>query len=142
MASRDFAQREAAQKQLDQLPASQYADIQALAGTQTDEEVKARLQARATQMLRDYVGQRMTAPLRPAAHLTGRILNDSGKPIAGARISAVAPAWGNEMTYAARQAALTAPDGTVAVTGTDVVEVDDAGRLLRIVGFFGDPTPA
>lgn len=32
---------------------------------------------------------------------------------------------------------LVAPDGTVAVSGTDVVEVDD-GRIVRIVGFFGE----
>lgn len=32
---------------------------------------------------------------------------------------------------------LVAPDGTVAVGGTDFVEVDDSGKLLRVVGFFG-----
>lgn len=32
---------------------------------------------------------------------------------------------------------LVAPDGTVAVAGTDVAEVRD-GRLVRIVGFFGE----
>ncbi len=32
---------------------------------------------------------------------------------------------------------LVAPDGAVAVTGTDIVEIDDDGRLTRIVGFFG-----
>lgn len=37
---------------------------------------------------------------------------------------------------------LVAPDGTVAVTGTDVVEFGDDGRLARVVGFFGDPVPA
>jgi hypothetical protein len=36
---------------------------------------------------------------------------------------------------------LVGPDGTAAVSGTDVVEIDDAGRLVRIVGFFGDLTP-
>lgn len=36
---------------------------------------------------------------------------------------------------------LVAADGTVAVGGTDVAEVAD-GRLTRIVGFFGDLTPA
>jgi hypothetical protein len=30
------------------------------------------------------------------------------------------------------------PDGTAAVTGTDFVETDDNGQLVRIVGFFGD----
>ena len=35
---------------------------------------------------------------------------------------------------------LVAPDGTVAVTGTDIVEFDAEGRLTRIVGFFG-PLP-
>jgi hypothetical protein len=38
--------------------------------------------------------------------------------------------------------ALVAPDGTAAVTGTDVVELGDDGRIARIVGFFGDPVPA
>ena len=33
-------------------------------------------------------------------------------------------------------------DGTVAVGGTDIVEFDDAGRLVRVIGFFGDLTPA
>ena len=32
---------------------------------------------------------------------------------------------------------LVAPDGTVAVNGTDIAEVVD-GRIVRIVGFFGD----
>jgi hypothetical protein len=32
---------------------------------------------------------------------------------------------------------LVAPDGAIAVSGIDFVEFDDAGRLLRIVGFFG-----
>jgi hypothetical protein len=30
-----------------------------------------------------------------------------------------------------------APDGSVAVSGTDVAELGD-GRIVRIVGFFGD----
>lgn len=37
---------------------------------------------------------------------------------------------------------LVAPDGSVAVTGTDVVTLDAEGRLATIVGFFGDLTPA
>ena len=37
---------------------------------------------------------------------------------------------------------LVASDGTVAVTGTDVVTVDPDGRIAEIVGFFGDPAPA
>jgi SnoaL-like domain len=32
---------------------------------------------------------------------------------------------------------LVGPDGDVAVTGTDIVEIDDDGRLTRIIGFFG-----
>jgi len=32
---------------------------------------------------------------------------------------------------------LVGPDGAVAVAGTDIVEIDDDGRLTRIVGFFG-----
>ena len=37
--------------------------------------------------------------------------------------------------------ALVAPDGTPAVTGTDVVELAADGRIARIVGFFGDLPP-
>jgi hypothetical protein len=37
--------------------------------------------------------------------------------------------------------AMVAPDGSVAVAGTDVAEVATDGRLLRVVGFFGDLTP-
>jgi hypothetical protein len=37
---------------------------------------------------------------------------------------------------------LVGPDGTVAVSGIDVVQFDDAGKLLRIVGFFGPLEPA
>jgi hypothetical protein len=33
---------------------------------------------------------------------------------------------------------LVAPDGTVAVTGMDVAEVNDRGQLVRIAGFFGE----
>lgn len=36
---------------------------------------------------------------------------------------------------------LVAPDGSVAVAGTDVGEIDGEGRLVRMVGFFG-PIPA
>jgi len=35
---------------------------------------------------------------------------------------------------------LVAPDGSVAVAGTDVVELAGDGRIARIVGFFGDLT--
>jgi hypothetical protein len=37
--------------------------------------------------------------------------------------------------------ALVAPDGTPAVTGTDFVQLDETGRIARILGFFGDPAP-
>ncbi len=36
---------------------------------------------------------------------------------------------------------LVGPDGVVAVNGTDVVQFDEAGKLLRIVGFFGPLEP-
>jgi hypothetical protein len=32
---------------------------------------------------------------------------------------------------------LVAPDGTIAVNGIDIAQFDSAGKLLRIVGFFG-----
>ena len=32
---------------------------------------------------------------------------------------------------------LVAADGTVAVSGSDFVQFDDEGKLLRIIGFFG-----
>lgn len=44
--------------------------------------------------------------------------------------------------YARYDWTLVGPDGAAAVTGTDVVEVDDDGRLRAVVGFFGDLTPA
>jgi hypothetical protein len=36
---------------------------------------------------------------------------------------------------------LVGPDGAVAVNGIDIVQFDDAGKLLRIVGFFGPMAP-
>jgi hypothetical protein len=33
------------------------------------------------------------------------------------------------------------PDGTVVLTGTDVVRVDEQGRLTQVVGFFGELSP-
>ena len=36
---------------------------------------------------------------------------------------------------------LSASDGTVAVSGIDVVQFDKAGKLLRVVGFFGPLEP-
>ncbi len=33
---------------------------------------------------------------------------------------------------------LTAPDGTPAIIGTDVVELGDDGKLVLVVGFFGE----
>ena len=38
--------------------------------------------------------------------------------------------------------ALVGPDGTAAVTGTDVVDLDEDGRIARVLGFFGDLAPA
>jgi len=37
---------------------------------------------------------------------------------------------------------LVGPDGAVAVSGTDFLELDDEGKLVRIIGFFGDLAPA
>lgn len=37
--------------------------------------------------------------------------------------------------------ALVGPDGEPAVTGTDVVDLDDDGRIARVLGFFGDLSP-
>lgn len=37
---------------------------------------------------------------------------------------------------------LVGPDGTPAVTGVDIAEIGDDGKLVRIVGFFGDLVPA
>lgn len=37
---------------------------------------------------------------------------------------------------------LVAPDGTVAVGGTDIARIGDDGALVQIVGFFGDLVPA
>ncbi len=34
---------------------------------------------------------------------------------------------------------LVAADGSVTLAGTDVVEVGDDGKLLRVTGFFGEP---
>jgi hypothetical protein len=36
---------------------------------------------------------------------------------------------------------LVGPDGTSAVSGIDIVQFDDAGKLLRVVGFFGPLEP-
>ena len=36
---------------------------------------------------------------------------------------------------------LVAPDGAVAVVGTDFVELTDAGTIQRVVGFFGPLAP-
>jgi hypothetical protein len=36
---------------------------------------------------------------------------------------------------------LVGPDGAVTVSGIDIVQFDDAGKLLRIVGFFGPMEP-
>jgi hypothetical protein len=36
---------------------------------------------------------------------------------------------------------LVAPDGSVAVTGVDTVELNDHGQLVRVVGFFGELPP-
>jgi hypothetical protein len=36
---------------------------------------------------------------------------------------------------------LVGPDGAVAVSGIDIVQFDEAGKLLRIVGFFGPMEP-
>jgi hypothetical protein len=34
---------------------------------------------------------------------------------------------------------LVAPDGSVTLGGMDVAQFDDDGKLVRVVGFFGDP---
>ena len=40
--------------------------------------------------------------------------------------------------YARYGWALVAADGTVAVAGTDIATLDDDGRLVKVVGFFGE----
>ena len=40
--------------------------------------------------------------------------------------------------YARYGWALVAPDGTPAVTGTDIATVDSDGRLVKVIGFFGE----
>jgi hypothetical protein len=37
--------------------------------------------------------------------------------------------------------ALVAADGSVTVTGLDVAELADDGRIRKVTGFFGDPPP-
>lgn len=44
-------------------------------------------------------------------------------------------------TFARYTWELVGPDGAVAVTGTDIAELADDGRLTKIIGFFGDLTP-
>jgi hypothetical protein len=44
-------------------------------------------------------------------------------------------------TFARYQWELVGADGVIAVAGTDIVELDDSGQLVRIIGFFGDLTP-
>ena len=50
------------------------------------------------------------------------------------RVSAVDEHHG-EFRYAFE---LVGPDGAVVMTGLDVGEIDDAGKLIRITGFFGE----
>ena len=40
--------------------------------------------------------------------------------------------------YARYGWALVAPDGNVAVTGTDIATIDADGRLVKVIGFFGE----
>jgi hypothetical protein len=40
--------------------------------------------------------------------------------------------------YARYGWALVAPDGNPAVTGTDIATVDSDGRLVKVIGFFGE----
>ena len=44
-------------------------------------------------------------------------------------------------SFARYEWALVAPDGTTAITGLDVAEVGDDGRIRRVVGFLG-PIPS
>ena len=54
------------------------------------------------------------------------------------RISAV-DAHNRQFRYAWE---LVRADGIAAITGVDVGEVDEQGRLLRVVGFYGELAPA
>lgn len=93
LASPDFPQRQAAQEQLDEIPFDQYDALLHLAGAQTDPEVNARLQARCRDILFG------PTHWRAAAHITGRILDRQGKPIAGLRVSANSPSFGTDLGH-------------------------------------------
>lgn len=43
--------------------------------------------------------------------------------------------------YARYDWSLASPDGSPAITGTDIAEFGDDGKLVRIIGFFGDLAP-
>ena len=67
---------------------------------------------------------------------TSSPLTDSSAPPPSAPTTAV----GTHHRFARYGWVLTGPDGTPAVDGSDFAELDDAGRLVRVVGFFGPVT--
>ena len=93
LASPDFPQRQAAQDQLDEIPFDQYDALLHLAAAQTDPEVEARLQARCRDILFGPTHWRV------AAHITGRMLDRQGKPIAGLRVRATSPSFGTDLGW-------------------------------------------
>jgi protocatechuate 3,4-dioxygenase beta subunit len=91
LGSADFAQREAAQKDLEQIPAAEYEALSQFAARLADEEVKSRIRMRVTEMVWELAQVKSDAPLRAAGHITGRVLDEMGKPIAGATANAYLP---------------------------------------------------
>ena len=94
LGSADFVKREAAQKEMGKIPVDQYDALSQFAAGQADEEVKSRLHTRINEMVWELAQVQSNAPLRTAAHITGRLVDETGKPMASASASAYLAAWG------------------------------------------------
>jgi len=97
LGSPDFAQREAAQNELARIPTDQFDMLCQLAARQGDEEVKVRLRTRINEMAGEIARHKPESPLRVEGHIRGRLVDETGKPIAGARAQAYLAAWGQEL---------------------------------------------
>ncbi len=112
LANTDFAAREAAQRELERLPASNMQLLQKTADAQADPEVKARLQVRIEQMTVENLWTLAAAPPpRFDQHLTGRLLDAAGKPIPNVQVTARSAALGGALWGSYELSARTDPAG-------------------------------
>jgi hypothetical protein len=107
LASKDFAEREAARRELDAIPDSQLGPLQRLADAQADPEVQSRLLDR----VKGMALERLARPALWEGHITGRVVDGRGNAVADVWIQASTTAMGREFAWEPFPGVMSGADG-------------------------------